>query len=94
MGVGRELSACKNDGVDFSVEISLSPLEIRGRTFVWAAIRNIADRDANVAQILEGLYNKGLILGGLISICAWCKRIHDDGMWEKVGEVHRNALTS
>jgi hypothetical protein len=65
--------------VGFPVEISLSPVEIRGKALAWSAIRNISDPERSVSQLLVELQNKGLILGGLVSICAWCKRMRDEG---------------
>jgi hypothetical protein len=85
MGVGRDLWACNKDGVEFPVEITLSPVEIRGEMMVWTAIRSFTDRERFVAQLLVELHDKGLILGGLISICAWCKQIQDEGgQWRKL----------
>jgi PAS domain S-box-containing protein len=84
-GVGRVLCACGKDGVEFPVEISLSSVEISGKALVWSAIRNISDRERSVAQLLVEMEKKGLILGGLISICAWCKRIQDQGgLWQQL----------
>jgi PAS domain S-box-containing protein len=81
IGVGRDLCACRKDGVEFLVEISLAPLEIRGKTLVWSAIRDVGDRERSIAQIREAMYKKRSVLRGWISICAWCKRVRDDGLW-------------
>jgi PAS domain S-box-containing protein len=95
MGVGRELFARNKEGVEFPVEITLSPVKIRGEMLVWSAIRSFTDRERFVAKLLVELHEKGLILGGLISICAWCKQIQDtSGHWqnlERYIESHSQA---
>jgi PAS domain S-box-containing protein len=81
MGLGRDLCACNKDGIEFPVEINLGPVEIRGKTLFWSAIRDIGDRERSIAQIREAMRKSRFVLGGMISICAWCKRVRDEGGW-------------
>jgi PAS domain S-box-containing protein len=82
MGVGMDVRACRKDGTEFPAEISLCSIDLEGRLFVWAAVRSIAERERTIGQLRDALTKKK-ILRGLISVCAWCKRIRDElGTWQ------------
>jgi PAS domain S-box-containing protein len=58
MGAGLELSARREDGSTFPVDITLSPIEVDGDRYVITVVRDISDRKALYAEyrtILEAV---------------------------------------
>ena len=52
-GRGRDLSAVRQDGIEFPVEIALNPVFVDGERYVLAAVTDITDRKAAERDLAE-----------------------------------------
>jgi two-component system cell cycle sensor histidine kinase/response regulator CckA len=55
----------RKDGTAFPVEISLSPLKVEGRTFVWSAIRDITERKRAEGALRHSAIERGDLIAEL-----------------------------
>lgn len=53
MGGGQCLCACRKDGKEFPVEVRLSPVEVEGSRLIFAAVRDVSEREQLQQRLRE-----------------------------------------
>ena len=51
MGIGRELAGRHRDGTEFAVEVSLTPVEVRGTRYAAAFVRDGRERQRGIDSL-------------------------------------------
>ncbi len=93
MGAGLKLSAIKKDGSEFPVDIILSPLQLGGKTFVTAVVRDISERqetERKYQEAQEKLHEQQRAMDTFEERERMARELHD-GIGQTLGYINMQA---
>jgi PAS domain S-box-containing protein len=101
MGVGRELAGRHRDGTEFAVEVSLTPVEVRGAQYSAAFVRDGRERQRGIERLhAVNEVTQSLLVGTksgevLPLVARRARRLtHSDASWIVTPANPRNLIVS